>query len=104
MPAAAAAILSSLLFGAVHGTVIWFCYTFVFALLLVWFYEKFQSLAANILFHMSFNLTGQVFSGITEISDVAMWAITAVSVMLMASMMVFIWKRFGRQETEGSYV
>lgn len=62
MPALAAAILSALVFGAVHGTIIWFLYAFVLGMVLVWCVEKYQSLTASILFHAAFNLTGQLLA------------------------------------------
>lgn len=90
MPALAAAILSSMVFGVMHGTIIWFCYTFVFGMLLVWCYEKFQSLAANILLHMSFNLTGHVLSMVSDIPDAAAWVMGAMAAIVMVVMVIFI--------------
>lgn len=62
MPALVAAFLCAIVFGAMHGTIIWFMYAFVLGMLLVWCMEKYQSLTASILFHMAFNLTGQLLS------------------------------------------
>ena len=47
MPRAVAAILTSLLFGLMHGTIIWGLYTFAFSLLLIWVFEEFGSLKAK---------------------------------------------------------
>jgi len=57
MPGIAAALISSVIFGAVHGTLIWFFYAFPLGLLMVWLFHRFGSLWASILFHMTFNLT-----------------------------------------------
>jgi len=56
MPGAAAALISSLLFGLAHGTVIWFFYTFVVGLICVWCFQRFRTLLAPILLHITFNL------------------------------------------------
>ena len=58
----AAAILTSLVFGIAHGTIIWAIYTFIFSMFLIWIFEKFQSLTACILLHMAYNLSGMMLS------------------------------------------
>lgn len=60
MPKLLAAVIVSGAFAIMHGTIIWGIYTFIFSMLLVWTFERFHSLKANILFHMSFNLVGMV--------------------------------------------
>ena len=62
MPKWIAVVLTSLVFGIVHGTIIWAIYTFVFSLCLIYIFEKTKSLWACILFHMSFNIVGAVMS------------------------------------------
>lgn len=62
MPKWIAVVLTSLVFGIVHGTIIWAIYTFVFSLSLIYIFEKTKSLWACILFHMSFNIVGAVMS------------------------------------------
>ena len=62
MPKWIAVVLTSLVFGIVHGTSIWAIYTFVFSLCLIYIFEKTKSLWACILFHMSFNIVGAVMS------------------------------------------
>lgn len=69
MPALAAAILSAVVFGLMHGTVIWVLSAFVLGMILVWCEEKYQSLAASILFHAAYNLTGQLLA-LLPVSDV----------------------------------
>lgn len=55
MPPLLAGIISSLIFGLVHGTAIWFFYAFLLGLVMVWLFQRFGSLWASILFHMAFN-------------------------------------------------
>lgn len=62
MPKWIAIIVTSLVFGIVHGTIIWAIYTFIFSLCLIYIFERTKSLWGCILFHMSFNLVGAVMS------------------------------------------
>lgn len=55
-----AALLSALIFGLVHGTLLHLVYTVPMGLMLCLFYEKYRSLWAPIVLHMSFNLAGTV--------------------------------------------
>ena len=55
-----AAILSAVIFGLVHGTLLQLVYTVPMGLLLCFFYDKYRSLWAPIVLHMSFNLAGTV--------------------------------------------
>ena len=80
LPVIAAAIVTSLAFGIAHGTVIWAIYTFVFSMLLIWVFEKFQSLTACILLHMAYNLSGMALSLVPEDAAVVIWILFAVSV------------------------
>lgn len=66
LPIIAAAIITSLTFGTVHGTIIWAVYTFIFSLVLIWVFERFQSLTACILLHMAYNLSGMALGLIPE--------------------------------------
>lgn len=64
-----AAIVTSLIFGMVHGTIIWAIYTFVFSIFLIFILERTKSLWGSILFHMSFNLVGAAMSTWPEIGE-----------------------------------
>lgn len=55
MPKIIAALVSALIFGVVHGTAIWFFYAFLLGFVMVWLFQRFESLWASILFHISFN-------------------------------------------------
>lgn len=63
MPRIFAAALSSAMFAVLHGTIMWMLYTFLLALLLVWLYEKTQSLWACMACHTAFNVAGQISLG-----------------------------------------
>ncbi len=58
MKAGIAALISAVIFGLVHGTLLHLIYTVPMGLLLCLYYEKYRSLWAPIVFHMSFNLAG----------------------------------------------
>lgn len=90
MAAIAAAVIASLLFALAHGTIIWGIYTFLLSMILIWTFERFQSLTANICFHFFFNLTGMILSSIEEMSNVVEWVMFAVAVVAFAGGMVLI--------------
>ncbi len=66
LPKVPAMLICAVLFGALHGDLLWFLYASLFGLLLVWVLERSSSLAPCILMHMAFNLGNflpeQVFS------------------------------------------
>ena len=80
MPAIVAAILASLLFGICHGTAIWSIYATVLGLVIIWVFERYQSLSASILFHFTFNAMGLVLNMIPESMGFVLWILLAVSV------------------------
>ncbi len=80
LPAIAAAIVTSLAFGIAHGTIIWFIYTFIFSLVLIWVFEKFQSLGACIVLHMAYNLSGMALSLVPEEAEMVIWVLLALAV------------------------
>lgn len=59
MPKIFAAVLAALVFGAMHGTVLWTIYTFVLGLVFIAMLEYSGSMVPGILAHMAFNLFGQ---------------------------------------------
>lgn len=56
LPVVWAGVLSSICFGLTHGTMVQSIYSFLLALMMVYFYEKFQDIKAPILVHMISNL------------------------------------------------
>mgnify|MGYP004665913543 CR=1 FL=1 len=98
MPALAAAILTSTVFGAMHGTLVWAAYAFVGSLALLFIYTKYRSLYASILFHMLFNLVGGfLVSYIPNLGtgfDLLMIAVSFTAVAVLAAV---IWRMPRRQ-------
>ena len=80
LPVIVAAIVTSLAFGIAHGTIIWFIYTFIFSLVLIWVFEKFQSLGACIVLHMAYNLSGMALALIPEEAAVVVWILFALGI------------------------
>ena len=56
MPAVLAAAIQCIIFGLVHGTPLWMCYTFVFGVILTICNKKTGSLWTSIAMHIGFNL------------------------------------------------
>lgn len=75
-----AAIITSLIFGIAHGTIIWFIYTFIFSIVLIWIFEKFQSLTASILLHLAYNLSGMALALIPEEAGIVVLILCALSI------------------------
>lgn len=61
-----AAIISALLFGIFHGNFLQGIYGFIFGLATVFVYEKYKTMAALILFHMSGNLISVILQYVTN--------------------------------------
>ena len=75
-----AAIISSIVFGIMHGTMIWAIYTFVVGAVLVWLFVKTRSLTAPILAHFAFNGVSFLFTDINIVMIILSVSITAISV------------------------
>lgn len=60
LPTFWAMLISSLVFGVMHGIKIQIIYAFLLGLLLAWIFEKTNSLLSPILFHIGFNVCGLV--------------------------------------------
>lgn len=65
-----AIVISALIFGIAHGSVIGFIYTFPIGFIMGWLYIKFDSVLPSILFHMSFNITSLVLDEISYVAIV----------------------------------
>ena len=100
MPAIVAAVLTSLLFGIMHGTIIWVIYAFVLGMVMTWVFERYQSLAANIIFHFTFNLMGLVLSMIPESAEFVVWILLAVSIVGCVFTFIQMRKVTERKEVE----
>lgn len=80
LPQMMAAIMTSLIFGIAHGTIIWAIYTFIFGMVLIWIFEKFGSLTASILLHLSYNLSGMALALIPEEAGFLILVLFGVSI------------------------
>ena len=88
-----AAILSALLFGAMHGNLLWSAYTCLFGVLLVWCFERYGSLAASILLHMAFNTAGEMLFLLPALPAAVIWIAGALSFILVAVLLIWIRKQ-----------
>lgn len=58
MPVWVAVLISSLIFGMLHGQIVWIVYATVLGIIMALVFERTGSLHANILLHMVFNIIG----------------------------------------------
>ena len=98
MPMVVAAVLTSLLFGLMHGTIIWILYAFVLGMIMTWIFERYQSLVANIIFHLSFNAMGMLLPMIPERAEFIIWILFVASIVGCVLMFKQIIKVTGREE------
>lgn len=96
MPKLIAALVSALIFGVVHGTAIWFIYAFLLGLVMVWLFQRFESLWASILFHISFNGINFLLVYIPENLTVALYIIGCAG---CAVCVVWLLRLSGREAT-----
>lgn len=92
-----AALLSAVIFGLVHGTLLHLVYTVPMGLLLCLFYEKYRTLWAPIVFHMSFNLAGTVLGYYTLSTTASVVVLLAIGLYL--TVMGFLSMHWYRTET-----
>ena len=78
---------------------IWGLYTFAFSLLLIWTFEKFGSLKANILLHMSFNLMGMLMESVVTLEGAVLWAAGFAALAVLIASVVWMGK-IGRKGSE----
>ena len=83
-----AAILSAVIFGLVHGTLLHLVYTVPMGLLLCFFYDKYRSLWAPIVLHMSFNLAGTVLEYYAWAPDSVYLVLIAIALFLTVAGLV----------------
>ena len=85
----AAAVISSLLFGVMHGEIIWMLIGFMSGLALVWIFEKTRSLLGCITVHIANNTLSQLTAGIEEIPVLASCAIIGIAVILLIGTILY---------------
>lgn len=109
-----AALLSALLFGILHGNVVQGVYGFVMGMLIIWFYERYESFLAPVLVHAASNISvflislvrnrhftkggglggdvraGDVFSN----ADTAvLWCIVCTGISIFSALFIVKWKK-----------
>lgn len=103
MPAALAVLLSALVFGLMHGQILWIAYAAFLGIFLALVAVKTKSTLASMLMHVTFNLAGMLIPRfVPEASGAVYLAITAVSGVLAVLGMVMILRRKGKnvQDTD----
>lgn len=97
MPTAVAVLLSSAVFGAMHGAAIWMAYAFVLGILMTLLFDKFGSLLVSIAFHAAFNLAGgYLVTRIDTESGTLYWAALAIGAAVSIASAVWIISMPGR--------
>lgn len=89
IPLILSAVIASVVFGIIHGTIIWAIYTFLLSLILIWVFERFHSLLANIILHMAFNVMGMVLNILPDLSDIFGWIFLITGFLLI--LISFVW-------------
>lgn len=98
MPVVVAMLISSVLFGVLHGNPVWIAYAAVLGMLLAWVFDRTKSLLASILFHFSYNLCGILLGFLPEtMPDWVSWVIIVVGV-VFAALGAFLFARTPKAE------
>lgn len=84
MPMFAAMLISSWIFGLIHGAAIWVIYASLLGMLIAWIYEKYRSLTAAVLFHFGFNLCGFILGYFENLPMLIIILSAVISVGLLA--------------------
>ncbi|MBT9779934.1 CPBP family intramembrane metalloprotease [Clostridium sp. MCC353] len=94
------ALFSSAIFGLYHGNMVQGVYSFCLGLLMAWIYERFRSIWASYLFHLTANLTAVMvsqFAGLDPFAGKPALALTAVCLISLPFCM------YGIQKTARSH-
>lgn len=100
MPKVVAAVISALVFGVMHGEVIWMLYAFVVGLMLVWVFERTNSLLACIMVHAANNGLAQLTENAPELPDGLALVIMVASVAAVVVSAVYLIKNSCSKEIE----
>lgn len=94
MPVAPAVLLSSLIFGLMHGQILWIAYAAFLGIILALVAVRTQSILATILLHIAFNIAGMLVPRMApEFSGAVYMVIAAASAVLTAVGMIMILRR-----------
>lgn len=92
-----AIVVSSLVFGVMHGHILWISYTFIGGILFAVVMEKTKSLKASILLHMALNSVSAVIGGI-EITGLLAYVVILVALILIIGALCFVVKNSDAEE------
>ncbi len=92
-----AILVSSLVFGVMHGHILWISYTFIGGILFAVVMEKTKSLKASILLHMALNSVSAVIGGI-EITGLLAYVVILVALILIVGALCFVVKNSDAEE------
>lgn len=105
MPKWCAIVLSSAIFGIIHGNPIQFIYATALGIILGWLYTKFDSIWIPILCHLTFNLASTLLGYLpqTDIASVIIGLLTFASVPIFTLAIIYInLKSFKKKQVEVS--
>ena len=100
MPTVIAAILSAALFGLMHGEIVWMIFAFGVGLVLVWVFERTQSLWGCIVVHAVNNGLSQLAESEINLPIGVEWILGVISVVLFVASAVYVIKSRGGEVTE----
>lgn len=93
MPAPAALILASTIFGALHGTLLWAAYGFIGGIAMTLVFMKYRSLYAPMLMHAVFNLFGGYLIGFlvfpSPLYDLALFGL---SIAVLSALSIYMYR------------
>ncbi|MDR0841211.1 MAG: CPBP family intramembrane metalloprotease [Christensenellaceae bacterium] len=98
MPRGFALLLSSLIFGALHGQLIWILYAAVVGCVMALVYDAYGSLLANIVFHIVFNLVGGYFTVLLDFPTLPPRFIALALALALCAWCVYKIKRLRRDD------
>ena len=97
MPMFAAMLISSWVFGMVHGDLIWFMYAFLLGIVLTYIAEKCGALTASIIVHMAFNLFGSLSGLLGDMSETTFFILLISSGLVSLALLIHIGKSSERK-------
>ena len=90
MPMFAAMLISSWVFGMVHGDLIWFMYAFLLGIVLTYIAEQCGALTASIIVHMAFNLFGSLSGLLGDMSETTFFILLISSGLVSLALLIHI--------------
>ena len=85
-----ACIITSIVFGLTHGNLAQFMYAFLLSLIFIFVYEKYKSIAAPIIAHISANTVGIVLSNVINKGDITANQVASASNTTQIFAMLFV--------------